>query len=48
MTHEIDLEKITFFLPAVNDVVECVRDELGHVRCDDDDDDDENPKPLTS
>ena len=30
MTHEIDLEKITFFfLPAVNDVVECVRDESG-------------------
>ena len=50
MTHEIDLEKITFFF-CLQSTMSLSVSAMSWVMCDDDDDDDdddENPKPLTS
>ena len=51
MTHEIDLEKITFFFCLLQSTMSLSVSAMSWVMCDDDDDDDdddENPKPLTS
>ena len=46
MTHEIDLEKITFFF-CLQSTMSLNVSAMSWVMCDDDDDDDDNPKPYT-